>query len=125
MFAEGSCDKSYRKWTCTVDSGSNVFTGQDTGGTSMGSCAGTLAAVYVDAGSTDDVCVTAGTQTSQFCEPLETRKQCEGFASVGRDVPTQTKQTWTPKGSVELRLCQDSNLIALPAPVASGTGASD
>lgn len=125
MFAEGSCDKSYRKWTCTVDGGSNVFTGQDIGDTSMGSCAGTLAAVYVDAASTDDVCVTTGTQPSQFCEALETRKQCEGIASVGQDVPTQTKQTWSPKGSVELRLCQDSNLIALPAPVASSTGASD
>jgi hypothetical protein len=114
MFAEGACSHVFRKWECA----DGQFTGQDESSAEIGQCNGAITASYVTASDTADVCNIHGTQATQFCEALDTRAQCEGTPKIGPNgasVGAQDAKTWTPVGSVILRLCQDGSLINLPS----------
>ena len=123
MFAEGSCSKKFRKYTCT----SGIFNNQAAQAEVMGQCPGTVEVESIMAGATD-ACVD-GTTASTFCEELKTRQQCEGIVDVSfKDDIVQTLPskdiddapltlTWTPVGTVVNRLCMsgyEKNLVPLP-----------
>ena len=121
IFAKGSCDIAFRKWTCTHGA---FVDGQQNGYNSMGSCVDTD---NVAGNINYELKATCTPSTSIYCEALDSRSQCEyGIPYLPRTPDAVTRcasstetscggiissvlntdlKTWTSDGTIALKYC--------------------